>query len=492
MDDSARLWVLKRYIDTLSLLDRKTNRALAWHNTYVDVLIHAPAESSGSLIRLLKSIEAADYFGTRRPHLTIELPVEIDPPTWSFLENLVWPPLNSAEAPHTSQVTLRHRISSSNTTSEDGSIRFIESFYPARPEHSHVLVLSPQVELSRMYYHYLLYNILEYKHSMYGANTFQAANLIGLSLDLPSYYPDNTTPFQPPQPLPSPVATSTPGGPEISLASPNPSPFLYKSPSSQATLYFGTFWLELHSYLSHFTVLPSSPAALIPPLNPPYLTHIQTLVLARAYTILYPSTSFIAKVHNDPHTPPEYAPPTTSTYTSQSPRHKEQPLLTSHLLTLLPNEGDLPELATLPLLSHTGAPTDYHSANQAALKFADKFKTNIGRCVAGAVMGKGMHKYRNFGTADDLFCLDEEEEEEKDEERGGKDQSGEDKSSIVGGKKNSGAVDEKAKAVGNALTKPMDKEPTKGKESTKAKEPLAETIEATQKAKEALKGTDKT
>ena len=423
--------------------------------------------------------------------------MEIDPPTWSFLENLVWPPLDPAGAPHTSQVTLRHRMSSSNIKGEDGSIRFIESFYTARPEHSHVLVLSPQVELSRMYHHYLLYNILEYKHSMYGANTFQAGNLIGLSLDLPSYYPDNTTPFQPPQPSSSPVTTSTLAGPEVSPAILNPSPFLYKSPSSQATLYFGTFWLELHSYLAHLTILPSSPAALIPPLNPPYLTHIQTLVLARAYTILYPSTSSIARVHNDPHTPPEYVSPITSTYTSQPPRHKEQPLLTSPLLTLLPNEGDLPELAALPLLSHTGAPTNQNSANQAALKFADKFKAEIGRCVAGAIMGKGMHKYRKFGTADDLFCLDEEDEEE-DEERMGKDNSVENKSSSLQGKKSSGAADGESKAVEDALTKPMNKEPAKDtipikdREPREGKEPLTEDIKAAQNVKEALEGNGKT
>ena len=109
-------------------------------------------------------------------------------------------------------------------------------------------------------------------------------------------------------------------------------------------------------------------------------------------------------------------------------------------------------------------------------------------------MGKGMHKYRKFGTADDLFCLDEEE----DEERIGKDNSVENRSSSLQGKKNSGAADGESKAVEDALTKPMNKEPEKDtvpikdREPTEGKEPLTEDIKAAQNVKEALEGNGKT
>ncbi|KAK5143920.1 hypothetical protein LTR04_001727, partial [Oleoguttula sp. CCFEE 6159] len=39
----------------------------AWHIPSIDILVHAPLESSGSLIRLLRSLESADYAGFPAP-----------------------------------------------------------------------------------------------------------------------------------------------------------------------------------------------------------------------------------------------------------------------------------------------------------------------------------------------------------------------------------------------------------------------------------------
>lgn len=116
-------------IDTIMWMTRLDSESLAaWPTTYVDILIQAPSESSGTMVRLLRSIETADYFGARRPHLTVELPSEVDPSTWGYLENLVWPPLDESGATHVSQVTLRHRIPRKTTTEEEASSRLVESF----------------------------------------------------------------------------------------------------------------------------------------------------------------------------------------------------------------------------------------------------------------------------------------------------------------------------------------------------------------------------
>ena len=152
--------------ETMMWMTRLDSGSLAvWPKTYVDIFIQAPKESSASLVRLLKSIENADYFGIRRPHLTIELPAEVDKPTWNFLQNFVWPPLDWSGAPHASQVTLRHRVPRRTASEEEASARLVESFYPVREEGSSVLLLSPQVELSPLYYHYVIYTLLEYKYS---------------------------------------------------------------------------------------------------------------------------------------------------------------------------------------------------------------------------------------------------------------------------------------------------------------------------------------
>jgi hypothetical protein len=117
------------------------------------VLIQATQGASGSLIRLLRSLSAADFTSCSIPHLTIELPHDIDTPTVKFLETFQWPPSHVKNRQHVRQLSLRHRIPRARLTEEESSVRFLESFWPADPKNSHVLVLSPQAELSPWFYH---------------------------------------------------------------------------------------------------------------------------------------------------------------------------------------------------------------------------------------------------------------------------------------------------------------------------------------------------
>ena len=411
---------LQGRLDLVCDYDYQAKQNLAWHNTYVDILIHAPPESSGSLIRLLRSIEEADYFGCRRPHLTIELPTDIDPPTWSFLQNLVWPPLDPSGAPHVSQVTLRHRIPIDRAGSEEASARFAESFYSARPQKSHVLVLSPRVQLSPVYYHYLFYNLLEYKYAAYGGQTDQADNLMGISLDLPTRSLDNARPFSPPVTKPKADAyTTTDEAPII----PSPLPFLWQAPNSNAALYFGDKWAEFHSFLTNRLLVqqrhPSSRTRIINPEQPSWTEYLLELMRTRGYTLLYPnlpSSESLATVHNELYQPPEeetaLAPSTESADTVEpftvnplltSPKHlpqHEQPLLTTPILTVLPSDGDLPTLSTLSLLSYFGEALSPWLAKNEAIRYANDFRSQIGRCEAGN------SKTAIPMKADDLFCVD--------------------------------------------------------------------------------------
>lgn len=192
----------------------------------VNIVIHAQPSASGSLIRLLQSLKKADFFSLAPPRLTIELSHEIDEPTRHYLKDFQWPP-----APYEGLLdllSLHHRIPQHGLTAEENSIRSLEAFWPADPLHSHVLILSPQVELSPLFFHYLKYTMLEYKYS--ASKAFINVNVLGVSLDLPSTYLNGTSKFVPP------LINLTTGENVIMKG---PSPFLWQAPNSNAQLYFG-------------------------------------------------------------------------------------------------------------------------------------------------------------------------------------------------------------------------------------------------------------
>ena len=383
-------------------------------------------------MRLLKSIEAADYFGIRRPHLTVELPEDVDPPTMSFLQNLVWPPLDPVGGVHKSQITVRRRIFRGKMSSEEASAQLVESFYPARPRDSHILLLSPQVELSPLYYHYLLYNILEYKYSSYGSDSLEVEELMGISLELPSLQLDDLKPLVPPSEKPG-------SEPHQGTDNSEPPPFLWQAPNGNAALYFGDKWMELHSYLTqrisanHVNdfMIPARPKK-ISPRHSAWLEYVLELMRIRGYSLLYPnfSSDSIATVHNELYQPlgestspalpldSDNSPPplpnglheaftaNPNTQFDYKSHNLEHPVLTTQLLSILPNAGDLPELATLPLLDYSGEKITATTSVKQAKAFADNFRRDIGRCHA-SLLTKQIMPMRT----DDLFCFDDEDTE---------------------------------------------------------------------------------
>ena len=407
MDNAFGQWFSRWWVD-LSIAACSTANIdfLAWSTTYVDLLIQAPTGSSGSLVRLLKSIENADYFGFRRPHLTVELPSEVDPPTWNYLQKLTWPPLDWSGAAHASQVTLRHRIDRRTVTEYEASARLVESFYPARAKDSHVLLLSPQAELSPLYYHFVIYSLLEYRYSAHAQVAKDAPNLLGFSLELPSFYLNDTTAFAPP------------------VKKDEPTPFLWQSPNSNAALYFGDRWIEFHSFLSaRLSKPPPARRKWVSEKHPSWLEFLLEFMRARGYSLIYPNfpsdEDSIATIHDELYQVPEESPketqatdssipdldpnvPLTEDFDPQSrrgPPNTETTLLSSDLISSLPNSGDLPELSDMQLLSYNGLNMSREVSNEAATAFAQTYQREVGDCRSPSDITP-----QQPNSALDLFC----------------------------------------------------------------------------------------
>ncbi|KAF8543522.1 hypothetical protein BDD12DRAFT_725933 [Trichophaea hybrida] len=194
----------------------------AWHKPSFEVVIHANTHS-GNLERLLKSLQSAYYPSPehRPKRITIVLNphISIHPSTHDFLRHYKFP------CQH--KLSIRRPIISKQDPLA-ATVKFVESFYTLSDHHS-VLFLDPNTEVSKWYYHYLLFATLTYKYSSsQGPDT---NSLFGISLELPSCYLDGRKPFL--------------------VESFNNTLFLYPSPASRAALFFAQHWCEFHSYVSH-------------------------------------------------------------------------------------------------------------------------------------------------------------------------------------------------------------------------------------------------
>ncbi|KAL2070446.1 hypothetical protein VTL71DRAFT_13472 [Oculimacula yallundae] len=392
----------------LNLLDSAS--LSAWNKVTVDIIIHAQPSASGSLIRLLESLKKADFSSSALPRLTIELPHDIDEPSRRYLENFRWPVIPDRVTG--SLLTLHHRIPQHGLTAEENSIRFLESFWPTDPFMSHVLVLSPMVELSPLFFHYLKYNTLEY---MYSANRGDLRQfLLGISLDLPSTHLNDSSSFAPP--VPNSNAGKEPRA--------GVTPFLWQAPNSNAVLYFGDKWMEMHDFvgqlLSSQHTLPTPTTLnekLVSKTYPSWLEHVLKLARARGYWTIYPNFDnqhSLAALHHDLYKPPEEYSEEVKAETTEagvltadpkehlSLKDKEKMIIKTSLLSILPEKGNLPKLVEMPLLTWDGQLADVETSGELAVNYSSIFKREIGGCSADSV-----EKDRVGMFAGDLFCLDD-------------------------------------------------------------------------------------
>lgn len=422
----------------------------AWHTATVDILIHAPSESAGSLLRLLKSILAADYAGLPSPRLIIELPSSVEPTVQGFINRINWPPSISENPLQRNQLILRHRISARHAGPEEASVRFLESFYPTNTANSHVLLLSPQTQLSPMYYHYMMYTLLEYRYSEYAQEAYndELSRLLGVSLDIPTTNLNGSAAFTPPSPSLANSAKYTSLSPDTDM------PFLMQAPNSNAALYFGDKWVEIHSFLTqriqHFHTSPAKTwrPKLVSEDKPAWTEYVLELIRARGWTLLYPAFSShgegMVTVHEelkelpeefssdemlhkgenfpqegtDPSSLPTVDEPflTTPVESVKGRQHDEASLIppSRPLHKILPFDADLPELPHLPLLSHAGSPLGALERITTAQDYADDFRREVGMCSSDSTP-KGQRRKVRPMDARDLFCTGAETEDDYEE-----------------------------------------------------------------------------
>lgn len=369
----------------------------AWDKISIDILVHAPPAASGGLINLLKALSAADFSAGSTPHLTIELPHGIDRATTEYLKMFQWPPKRSNSPSHPRQLTLRHRIPRSRLTEEESSVRFLESFWPSNPKYSHVLVLSPQTQLSRQFFHCrslhspstmcnvtltigvldVKYTVLHYLYSESAAAQQWDSRLLGISLDLPSTRLDGTDTFKPPS------------GPAVGDAD-GPRSFLWQAPNSNAALFTGEKWTELHALVSNLLdsqhktqSLPSFFSdKLVSKKYPSWLEHALKLARARGYWTLYPgpvTARHLATVHSELYrAPEEYE----REFAQETPGNTEFPIDGATLLENLPGGGKLLPFDEMPLLLWDGQATTLPGLDEAALGYVNEFRQAVGGCQA--------------------------------------------------------------------------------------------------------------
>ncbi|OTB08170.1 hypothetical protein M426DRAFT_317274 [Hypoxylon sp. CI-4A] len=393
-----------------------------WNNNQIDILIQAVPGASGSLIRLLRSLSAADYTSSYIPHLTIELPHDIDSSVQRFLETFTWPPAHVSNPTNARFLSLRHRILRRSMNEAETSARFLESFWPAQPEQSHILVLSPQVELSPDFFHYLKYSLLEYRYSAISTYQHWDRRLFGISLEQPLQLLDG----RPDLSLPTVVESAELGDSEEGDISTS---FLWQAPTSNAVLILGDKWMELHDFVSRsFEVereLDYIPALLsekvVSTQHPSWLEYALRLARARGYWTLYPgqdTAKNLATVHSElRHLPEEYASQETSKVALADDASEEEienvrqkikagveiSLSPVSLLDSLPNDGNLRPFGDLPILTWDGEPTDLGELNMLSSRYTREFKETAGGCGVGP-SGK-QEQPGEKSSAEDLFCL---------------------------------------------------------------------------------------
>ncbi|KAK0390955.1 hypothetical protein NLU13_0458 [Sarocladium strictum] len=384
-----------------------------WNRLTVDIIVNAPSSGSESIKRLLTSLSRADLSSVAVPHLTIELPAVIDQTLEEYLETFSWPsgPRTTSQP---SLLTLRRRVPRMKLNPEESAARFLESFWPANPTSNHVLVLSPNVEISPHFFHYVKYALLRYRHDAGAMKAGWEHRLFGIGFGRPQTLLDGKAQFVPPPSLGNEPTINT--------------PFLWQAPNSDAMLIVGKKWQEMHTYVS--LVLARQIAAGETPAflakkevgenQPAWLEYMLQVSRLRGYFTLYPSPDIanaILGAHKELyHIPEEYQKDVGSKsdskkgddHTKMSYRTTQyaetfDPWSAADLTTLLPNSGQLQPLGLMPMLKWDGTVTKIEQLTKAADDYAKAFRKDVGGCT-----GEDLERMPEWSAAD-LFCEAKEE-----------------------------------------------------------------------------------
>ena len=232
------------------------------------------------------------------------------------------------------------------------------------------------------------------------------ANVLGISLSVPTISIDGTTSFVPPEPAQG----------ENESGKPGETAFRWQRPNSDAMVFLGEKWVELHHFIAQLQykkrVSSATPALLskkdVSKRYPAWLEHVLQLSRLRGYYTLYPSQAtakVLVGVHSDmPHTPEEYQyedsrQPKPDDFVDPGNEHFEatSPL---NVLETLPNKGELQNPANLPLLSWDGSAATLKTMAEHAKEYTARFRKEVGQCGDEYLESHPLAK----STADDLFC----------------------------------------------------------------------------------------
>ncbi|KAI5463440.1 hypothetical protein BGZ63DRAFT_484269 [Mariannaea sp. PMI_226] len=386
----------------------------AWNRVNFDILIQAPLIGSGNLKRLLSSLRRADMSAVTPPHLTIELPYVIERELERTLAEFKWPAQRSRQLHYPSLLSIRHRIPRKQMTEDESSARFLESFWPSEPSTTHVLTLAPHTEVSPQFFHYVKYTLLQTLYSNESLLGDWGESIMGISFQSPTTHLDDVTPLTMPK-------GSDSKAPEKSSGS-----FLWQSPSSDAVLFLGDRWVELHGYVSQILGSQSSkkdtPAMLakrnVSKKHPAWLEHVLQLCRLRGYVTLYPSpetANAILGSHSDlGNTPEEYL--GDEELAKDLEKGKEDratsnfdPTFQVDMLATLPEDGSFVNLGDLPLLSLEGMSSSLDEIKDAAQKYAKQFRREVGQCKEAEDSQEDDYTLLEADRlARDLFCTNKE------------------------------------------------------------------------------------
>ncbi|KAL7273121.1 hypothetical protein RUND412_004042 [Rhizina undulata] len=333
----------------------------AWHKPQFEIIVQANAHP-GSLERLLKSIESAHY--PSNAHKPTRLTIVLDPavPFHQFTKSF----LASYSFPSRTRISIRRPLAPAPPS--ESAKKFVESFYPNNEDTS-LLLLDANTELSKWYYHYILWTTLEYRYS--GYQLHDSGALLGVSLLEPMEFMNGTAPF----------------------VSPTKDPlFLYPVPNNKAALFFPKHWSEFHSFYAH-ALNPNPPAranitspalSLSPELQSSFLAPYLSLIRARGYVMLHHSfpRESLAIVHTEP--------------SDEAPASniKEKPLMErSSFLDALP-DADLPLYGRIPILDFEGMQVGASVWKTRAMYYLQEIST-CPSSVHGMLAGNGV---------EDIFC----------------------------------------------------------------------------------------
>lgn len=274
--------------------------------------------------------------------------------------------------------------------------------------------------------------------------------LFGVSLDLPRMGLDGVTKFSPPPPLQKAAAAAAKASSPVSAAAAvaaavsddGQTPFLWQAPNSNAVLFLGERWVELHRFVARLLEAQHSTSSTgLSPAEQKFLTtkrvsktfpswmeHALRLCQARGFWTLYPSSftaSALATVHNELYKPPEEyedevlaeaekrkkaaaaAAAGAETGGPSGPSSNgddntgEVRLGSNSLLEALPNGGSLAPFSELPLLAWDGKQVSLDDLNSQAIEYATDFRRTVGGCSEGML---------DVLLPETLFCNDDDDD----------------------------------------------------------------------------------